>query len=88
MNQEDKFQKILDSCPDIIQAWHSPTAFGVEWSIKGKGFGGISFTVKQEGEQNPDSVPLGKLVINAERESKEFVKWAICKAIDEGELIG
>jgi hypothetical protein len=82
-----KFQEILDNVNDNpIRVYVTPVGIGFDWSYKGRGFGGIFLSLVDGKQENPENYPVGRLHIESERETKDFVKKVICQAIDESDF--
>ena len=85
---DSKLQKIFDGMPNApVTVAVAPTGMAFSWCIKGRGFGEIFIGLAKDAEIDKETGCLqGKLHIDSESETKEFVKQIICQAIDEGEL--
>lgn len=81
------FEKILDGMSDTpVRIFVTPRGIGFEWCYKGKGFGQIFISLADGKIEDPDMYPIGRLHIDSECETKEFVKKVICQAIDESDF--
>jgi hypothetical protein len=65
-------QKFFDSVDDSVELHDK---FGLNWSIKGKGFGQLYFYEKD-----------GVIYISNECTSKEFIKQVLCTMVDQSVL--
>lgn len=84
----NKFEKILDDMPDTpIRVFVTPKGIGFEYCFKGIGFGEVFLSLSDGKIVDESGVPTGRLHINSECMSKEFVKGLICKAVDESEFV-
>jgi hypothetical protein len=66
------FQKLFDSMDDSVDLHDK---FGIDWSIKGVGFGQFYFYEKD-----------GVMYCDNEIMSKNFIKMVLCKMVDRCEL--
>lgn len=82
-----RFDEILEKIANRpIQIFVSPKGIGFLWCYKNKGFGEIFVSLANGRIKNRDEYPIGRLHIESECESKEFVKKVICQAIDESDF--
>lgn len=78
-----------DKGKGCVRAWVNKGYFGVEYSLHGFGFGGFSFNIVDvKPEPNDPDVnicPTGRIYVNSERMSREFVKKVLCRLVDEAD---
>lgn len=84
---EGSLGEILETIPSTpVKVFVSPRGIGFLWSYKGKGFGEIFISLADWKVEDPNELPMGRLRVDSECETKEFVKKVICQAIDESDF--
>ena len=81
------FQNVLNKFSNTpIRVTVTPKGMHFAWCYKGKGFGSIFISIIDGKVYEEGCYPAGRLMIDSECETKEFVKKVVCQAIDEGLL--
>jgi hypothetical protein len=80
---------LSDNGEGSVKAWVNGKYFGVEYSIPGIGFGGFSFgivdAVPRPDDPEGNIAPSGRISVDSEAMSRDFVKAVMCKLIDEAD---
>lgn len=71
----NRFQEILDGCPNAVTFDSNDEVFIIRWSEKGLGLGEYTFYKEN-----------GKLCCRSELHSKDMVKRMLCKFVDACEF--
>lgn len=80
-------QKVLDGIPSSpVKIFVSPRGIGFCYSYKGIGFGEVFISLADGATARENEYPLGRLNVDSECSSKEFVKRVIFQAIDESDF--